>query len=105
MVGSTQVYYLFLFLILKIAVPDLLDASRDADILIFVVPHQFINRLCDQMAGNIKSTAIGLSLIKVSHYGHQFLEVVTIYIKINESLLIPIDHILLILVLFSAVYS
>lgn len=47
-----------------IAVPDLLDASRDADILIFVVPHQFINRLCDQMAGNIKSTAIGLSLIK-----------------------------------------
>jgi len=47
-----------------IAVPDLLDAARDADILIFVVPHQFINRLCDQMAGNIKSTAIGLSLIK-----------------------------------------
>jgi len=47
-----------------IAVPDLLDASRDADILVFVVPHQFINRLCDQMAGNIKSSAIGLSLIK-----------------------------------------
>merc|ERR1712071_398879 len=32
-----------------IAVPDLLDASRDADILVFVVPHQFINRLCDQI--------------------------------------------------------
>jgi len=47
-----------------VAIPDLLDAAKDADILVFVVPHQFINRLCDQLSGNIKSTAIGLSLIK-----------------------------------------
>ena len=49
--------------------PDLLDAARDADILVFVVPHQFINKLCDQLCGNIKATAIGLSLIKVSWWG------------------------------------
>jgi glycerol-3-phosphate dehydrogenase len=40
-------------------------AAKDADILVFVVPHQFITRLCDQLSGNIKSTAIGLTLIKV----------------------------------------
>ena len=50
----------------QVAIPDLLDAAKDADILVFVVPHQFITRLCDQLSGNIKSTAIGLSLIKVS---------------------------------------
>lgn len=47
-----------------VAVPDVVDAAKDADILVFVVPHQFINRLCDQLAGKIKATAIGLSLIK-----------------------------------------
>ncbi|XP_046421167.1 glycerol-3-phosphate dehydrogenase [NAD(+)], cytoplasmic-like isoform X1 [Neodiprion pinetum] len=47
-----------------IAVPDVLDAARDADILIFVVPHQFIHRICSSLLGKIKSTAVGLSLIK-----------------------------------------
>ena len=47
------------------AVPDVVAAAKDADILVFVVPHQFIKKLCDQLAGNIKATAIGLSLIKV----------------------------------------
>lgn len=51
--------------IIEVAVPDVVEAAKDADILIFVVPHQFITRLCDQLAGNIKATAIGLSLIKV----------------------------------------
>ena len=46
------------------AVPDVADAARDADILIFVVPHQFIHRLCKTLLGNIKPTAVGLSLIK-----------------------------------------
>ena len=61
------------------AVPDLLDAARDADILVFVVPHQFINRLCDQLAGNIKSSAIGLSLIKVFNVfiGRRTVELIT----------------------------
>lgn len=50
---------------LQVAVPDVLKASADADILIFVVPHQFIGKLCDQLKGRIKKEAIGISLIKV----------------------------------------
>ncbi|KAI4459091.1 glycerol-3-phosphate dehydrogenase [Holotrichia oblita] len=37
---------------------------QEADILIFVVPHQFIRTICSTLLGKIKPTAIGLSLIK-----------------------------------------
>lgn len=47
-----------------VAVPNLLDAAKDADILIFVVPHQFIKRQCEELKGKIKPNAVGLSLIK-----------------------------------------
>lgn len=47
------------------AVPDVVEAAKGADILIFVVPHQFIKNLCKSMLGKIKPTAVGLSLIKV----------------------------------------
>ncbi|XP_070172755.1 glycerol-3-phosphate dehydrogenase 1 isoform X2 [Polyergus mexicanus] len=47
-----------------IAIPDVAEAAKDADILIFVVPHQFIRRICSTLRGKIKSTAVGLSLIK-----------------------------------------
>lgn len=47
-----------------IAVPDLVEAAKDADILIFVVPHQFVKRQCETLRGKIKPTAVGLSLIK-----------------------------------------
>lgn len=44
--------------------PDVVEAAKDADILIFVVPHQFIQRICKTLLGNIKPTAVGLSLVK-----------------------------------------
>jgi len=47
-----------------VAVPDVVEAAKDADILIFVVPHQFIRTLCSNLLGKIKATAVGLSLIK-----------------------------------------
>lgn len=47
-----------------VAVPDVVDAADDADILIFVVPHQFIPRLCQSLVGKVKPSAMGLSLIK-----------------------------------------
>lgn len=50
--------------LLQVAVPDLVEAAKDADILIFVVPHQFIPAQCKQLLGKIKPTAVGLSLIK-----------------------------------------
>lgn len=49
----------------QLAVPDLVEASSDADILVFVIPHQFIGKVCDTMKGKIKSDAVGISLIKV----------------------------------------
>lgn len=47
-----------------VAVPDLVESVKDADVLVFVVPHQFVHKICDQMKNNIKSDAIGISLIK-----------------------------------------
>jgi len=49
-----------------VAVPDVVEAAKDADILVFVVPHQFIRGLCRALDGKIKPTTIAVSLIKVS---------------------------------------
>lgn len=51
---------------LQVAIPDVVEAAKDADILIFVVPHQFIRTICSTLLTKIKPTAIALSLIKVS---------------------------------------
>lgn len=50
----------------QVAVPDLLEAVKGADILIFVIPHQFVKRACDTIKGHIKADAVGMSLIKAS---------------------------------------
>ncbi|XP_006623255.1 glycerol-3-phosphate dehydrogenase [NAD(+)], cytoplasmic-like isoform X1 [Apis dorsata] len=47
-----------------VAVPDVIEAAKDADILIFVLPHQFIRTLCATLLDKIKPTAVGVSLIK-----------------------------------------
>lgn len=43
----------------------MVEACSDADILVFVIPHQFIGRVCDTVKGKIKADALGMSLIKV----------------------------------------
>lgn len=47
-----------------VAEPDLQNAARDADILIFVLPHAFIARICKPLKEVVKKDAIGISLIK-----------------------------------------
>jgi len=47
-----------------IAVPDLVQAASEADLLIFVIPHQFIPRTCKTLVGKLKPDAHALSLIK-----------------------------------------
>ncbi|XP_076862737.1 glycerol-3-phosphate dehydrogenase 1c [Brachyhypopomus gauderio] len=47
-----------------IAEADVTMAVTGADYLVFVIPHQFIGKLCDQMKPHIKQGAIGISLIK-----------------------------------------
>ncbi|KAI8424365.1 hypothetical protein MSG28_002893 [Choristoneura fumiferana] len=59
-----------------IAIPEVVDAAKDADILIFVVPHQFVRTICSTLLGKIKPTAAALSLIKkiekvTSEYGFE----------------------------------
>jgi len=47
-----------------IAVPDVVETASDADILLFVIPHQFINGTCSPLKGKLKAGARGVSLIK-----------------------------------------
>jgi glycerol-3-phosphate dehydrogenase (NAD+) len=48
-----------------VAVADLSEAVKDADILIFVIPHQFVKKTCEQLKDKVKKTAFALTLIKV----------------------------------------
>lgn len=45
--------------------PDLVQAAAGADVLIFVVPHQFVGGICEQLREHVRKDAIGVSLIKV----------------------------------------
>ncbi|XP_078390544.1 glycerol-3-phosphate dehydrogenase [NAD(+)], cytoplasmic-like [Cetorhinus maximus] len=64
-----------------VAVPELLDAASDADILVFVVPHQFIRRTCDELKGHIKPSSIGVSLIKGIDVGLDGLKLISDIIR------------------------
>ncbi|KAJ3598630.1 hypothetical protein NHX12_002135 [Muraenolepis orangiensis] len=48
----------------NVAVPTLCNAVEGADLLVFVVPHQFTRKLCDEMVGRVSPRARGISLIK-----------------------------------------
>ncbi|KAK6538100.1 glycerol-3-phosphate dehydrogenase [Orbilia ellipsospora] len=55
-----------------VADPSILSAVKDASLLIFNVPHQFVSKICDQINGNILPYARAISCIKgvdVSHEG------------------------------------
>ncbi len=41
-----------------VAVPDLLEAAKDADILIFCAPHQFIRGVMKQLTGRVRDDTI-----------------------------------------------
>lgn len=47
-----------------VAMSEIEEAAQDADILLFVVPHQFIENVVRRLKGHCKPTAIGVSLIK-----------------------------------------
>ncbi|XP_060778262.1 glycerol-3-phosphate dehydrogenase 1-like protein [Neoarius graeffei] len=64
-----------------IAVPELRDAAEGADLLVFVVPHQFIRKLCDEMAGCVSKTARGITLIKGIDEGPEGLKLVSDIIR------------------------
>lgn len=47
-----------------VAVPDLVTSCEGADVLIFVLPHQFLPKTCAALKGKIAENAVGISLIK-----------------------------------------
>ncbi|KAH7847727.1 hypothetical protein Vadar_029622 [Vaccinium darrowii] len=47
-----------------VAVPDLEHAVRDANMLVFVTPHQFMEGICRRLVGKIREDAEAISLIK-----------------------------------------
>ncbi|KAG7336203.1 hypothetical protein KOW79_000896 [Hemibagrus wyckioides] len=64
-----------------IAVPELRDAADGADLLVFVVPHQFIRKLCDEMVGCVPKTARGITLIKGIDEGPEGLKLISDIIR------------------------
>ncbi|XP_014245716.1 glycerol-3-phosphate dehydrogenase [NAD(+)], cytoplasmic [Cimex lectularius] len=70
-----------------VAVPSLENAAMDADILIFVIPHQYVKTICTCLSGLVKPTTIAISLIKgfektesgsielISHLIHDMLKI------------------------------
>ncbi|XP_033109408.1 glycerol-3-phosphate dehydrogenase [NAD(+)], cytoplasmic-like [Anneissia japonica] len=74
-----------------IAVPDITDAIKDANVLVFVLPHQFVPKICKQMKGKIAPGAYAISLIKglMSTEGDAGIELISKYI--NRELDIPVS--------------
>ncbi|XP_053359425.1 glycerol-3-phosphate dehydrogenase 1a [Clarias gariepinus] len=64
-----------------VAVADLVEAVSGADILLFVIPHQFIRRVCDTIRGKIKQGALGMSLIKGVDEGPEGLKLISDVIR------------------------
>ncbi|XP_078538552.1 glycerol-3-phosphate dehydrogenase [NAD(+)], cytoplasmic-like isoform X2 [Lissotriton helveticus] len=64
-----------------VAVPDVVEAATGADILVFVLPHQFIGRVCGQLVGHVKSGAFGISLIKGVDEGPDGLKLISDIIR------------------------
>jgi hypothetical protein len=48
-----------------IADPNLENVVKDADIIVFCAPHQFLRGICKQLIGKVKQDAFAISLIKV----------------------------------------
>lgn len=63
------------------AVPDLLETCRDANILLFVFPHQFLSSTLKQLKGHIPKSTVCVSLIKGIDVGPKGLRRYTDIIK------------------------
>ena len=48
-----------------VAVPDIVEAASDADVLVFVIPHQFIERSCKPLVCSNSTDFYGLSFLEI----------------------------------------
>ena len=66
--GTQTDDFLLTFLVcffVQVAIPDVKEAVKGAHILIFVLPHQFVERICLQIKDCVEKDAMAISLIKV----------------------------------------
>lgn len=47
-----------------VANPDIVDTVKDADLLVFNIPHQFLGRICSQLVGKINPHVRAVSCLK-----------------------------------------
>uniref|UniRef100_A0A8C3S3C7 Glycerol-3-phosphate dehydrogenase [NAD(+)] n=1 Tax=Chelydra serpentina TaxID=8475 RepID=A0A8C3S3C7_CHESE len=64
-----------------VAVPNLNEAVQDADLLVFVIPHQFIHKICDEITGRVPKKAVGITLIKGIDEGPEGLKLISDIIR------------------------
>uniref|UniRef100_A0A8C9KPE6 Glycerol-3-phosphate dehydrogenase [NAD(+)] n=2 Tax=Serinus canaria TaxID=9135 RepID=A0A8C9KPE6_SERCA len=64
-----------------VAIPNLCEAVQDADLLFFVLPHQFIRKVCDEITGQVPSKALGITLIKGIDQGPEGLKLISDIIR------------------------
>ncbi|NWQ85447.1 GPD1L protein, partial [Burhinus bistriatus] len=64
-----------------VAVPNLNEAVQDADLLVFVIPHQFIHKVCDEITGRVPKKALGITLIKGIDEGPEGLKLISDIIR------------------------
>jgi len=70
-----------------IAVADVTEAVKDADIIIFVLPHQYAKQTCEQLKGKVKKDAFALTLTKVRKSQKNLLCFVLFYFTFRDFLL------------------
>ncbi|GCE98096.1 glycerol-3-phosphate dehydrogenase [Zygosaccharomyces mellis] len=63
-----------------IANPDLIATTKDADVIVFNVPHQFLGRIVSQMKGQIKPTARAVSCLKGFEVGPKGVQLLSDYV-------------------------
>ncbi|XP_077468013.1 glycerol-3-phosphate dehydrogenase 1-like protein isoform X1 [Stigmatopora argus] len=64
-----------------VAVPDVKEAVKGAKLLIFVIPHQFLNSLCEKIKSHVADGALGISLIKGIDEGPDGLQLISDVIR------------------------
>ncbi|XP_050635365.1 glycerol-3-phosphate dehydrogenase 1-like protein isoform X3 [Macaca thibetana thibetana] len=64
-----------------VAISNLSEAVQDADLLVFVIPHQFIHRICDEITGRVPKKALGITLIKGIDEGPEGLKLISDIIR------------------------
>lgn len=63
-----------------VAVPDLVEAAKEATTLIFVTPHQFIKGICNTLKGHIAPHCKAISLVKGVHISDSGITLISEYL-------------------------